>query len=122
MSNEDALALARLVLAGGPVLPRRRLLEAHGTPSAVLAAGYAAWRDAGLASTQADALRNLDDDVLASTTAWLRNPGHHLIGWHDADYPAPLRRGPSPPLALFVEGDPGPVSYTHLTLPTTERV
>lgn len=107
MSNEDALALARLVLAGGPVLPRRRLLEAHGTPSAVLAAGHAAWRDAGLASTQADALRNLDDDVLASTTAWLRNPGHHLIGWHDADYPAPLRRGPSPPLALFVEGDPG---------------
>ncbi|WP_447938414.1 DNA-processing protein DprA [Pseudoxanthomonas mexicana] len=107
MSNEDVIALARLVLAGGPVLPRRRLLEAHGTPSAVLAAGHAAWRDAGLASTQADALRNLDDDVLASTTAWLRNPGHHLIGWHDADYPAPLRRGPSPPLALFVEGDPG---------------
>ena len=107
MSNEDAIALARLVLTGGPVLPRRRLLEAHGTPSAVLAAGHAAWRDAGLASTQADALRNLDDDVLASTTAWLRNPGHHLIGWHDADYPAPLRRGPSPPLALFVEGDPG---------------
>ncbi|HEY1036796.1 MAG TPA: DNA-processing protein DprA, partial [Pseudoxanthomonas sp.] len=107
MSNEDVIALARLVLAGGPVLPRRRLLEAHGTPSAVLAAGHAAWRDAGLASTQADALRNLDDDVLASMTAWLRNPGHHLIGWHDADYPAPLRRGPSPPLALFVEGDPG---------------
>ena len=107
MSNEDAIALARLVLAGGPVLPRRRLLEAHGTPSAALAAGPAAWRDAGLASTQADALRNCDDDALTGTFAWLQNPEHHLIGWHDADYPAPLRRGPSPPLALFVEGDPG---------------
>ena len=107
MSNEDAIALARLVLAGGPVLPRRRLLEAHGTPSAVLAAGHAAWRGAGLASTQADALRSLDDDVLARAAAWLQKPGHHLIGWHDADYPAPLRRGPSPPLALFIEGDPG---------------
>lgn len=107
MPNEDVNALARLVLAGGPVLPRRRLLEAHGTPSAALGAGHAAWRDAGLASTQADALRNPDDKVLTGTLAWLQRPGHHLIGWHDADYPAPLRRGPSPPLALFIEGDPG---------------
>lgn len=107
MPNEDLIALARLVLAGGPLLPRRRLLEAHGTPSSALAAGPAGWREAGLLATQTGALRTRDDDALAGTLAWLGSPQHHLIGWHEADYPAPLRRSASPPLALFVEGDAG---------------
>ena len=37
---------------------------------------------------------------------WLEQPHHHLLGWHDPDYPALLRRIASPPLALFVAGDP----------------
>jgi DNA processing protein len=107
MPNEDLIALARLVLAGGPLLPRRRLLEAHDGPSAALATGPAMWRDAGLTPVQVHALHTDEDDGLARTREWLQTPGHHLIGWHDADYPAPLRRSASPPLALFVEGDPG---------------
>jgi len=107
MSNEDLIALARLVVAGGPVLPRRRLLEVHGGPSAALAAGPAAWREAGLAGAQLEALRCPGGDDVARVLAWLQAPGHHMIGWHEADYPAPLRRSASPPLALFVDGDPG---------------
>ncbi|MFT3667032.1 MAG: DNA-processing protein DprA [Pseudoxanthomonas sp.] len=107
MPHDDTLALARLVLAGGPVLPRRRLLEAHDGPSAALATGPAMWRDAGLTPVQVHALQADEDDGLARTRKWLQTSGHHLIGWHDADYPAPLRRSASPPLALFVEGDPG---------------
>ncbi len=34
------------------------------------------------------------------------DPRHHLLGWHDPDYPSPLRRATNPPLALFVAGDP----------------
>ncbi len=37
---------------------------------------------------------------------WLTEPDHHLLGWHDPDYPALLRRISSPPLALFVAGNP----------------
>lgn len=107
MPHDDTLALARLVLAGGPVLPRRRLLEAHGGASAALAATPTAWRDAGLTASQVRALQTPGDDGLALLHAWLQTRQHHLIGWHDADYPAPLRRSASPPLALFIEGDPG---------------
>lgn len=108
MPNEDMMALARLVLAGGPVLPRRRLLERHISPAAALAAGTNAWRAEGLDATQVARLQNGDaHDTLMRTERWLQEPGHHLVGWHDADYPAPLRAMSSPPLALFVDGDPG---------------
>ncbi len=98
--------LLRLHAAGGPVAPRRKLLDTYAAPAAVLAAGRRAWREAGLNDTQ---IRAIEDDTaahLARSRDWLSQPGHHLIGWHDADYPPQLRRIPSPPLALFVAGDP----------------
>jgi DNA processing protein len=107
MPNDNLIALARLVLAGGPVLPRRRLLERRGSPADALAAGADAWRAEGLDPAQIARLQGADTEgVLARTLHWLQAPGHHLVGWHDADYPAPLRSMSSPPLALFVDGDP----------------
>lgn len=105
MSND--LALAILVLAGGALAPRRGLLEAHGGAAAALAASPAAWRAAGLADAQVQALLRPDAERLARVRDWLAQPRHHLLGWDGADYPALLRRISSPPLALFVEGDPG---------------
>ncbi|CAN7592068.1 DNA-processing protein DprA [Pseudoxanthomonas sp. LjRoot143] len=107
MPNEDTMALARLVLAGGPVLPRRRLLERWRSPAAAVAAGARAWREEGLDAAQTARLQG--DDIhpaLARTQHWLQVSGHHLLGWQDADYPAQLRAMSSPPLALFVDGDP----------------
>ena len=46
-------------------------------------------------------------DCARGDRAGWTEPGHHLIGWHDADYPPLLRRIRSPPAALFVAGDPG---------------
>ena len=107
MSFDDATALARLVLAGGPAQCRRHLLDRHGSPVAALAAGVGAWRASGLDPAQIAALQDRAiSEALARTRDWLQVPGHHLVGWHDADYPAPLRTISSPPLALFIDGDP----------------
>lgn len=105
--DDDDEALLRLVLAGGPVAARRRLLDTHGTASAALAAGTRNWRSHGLDDVQAAAVRDPDAGVLARCRAWLdASPRHRLLGWRDPDYPPLLRRIASPPLALFVAGDP----------------
>lgn len=110
-ADADTEALLALLLPGGSVAPRRALLDAHGTPAAVRALPRGRWREAGLDAAQVRALDGdpaaLDPALLARCRDWLRQPGHHLIGWHDPDYPPLLRRAGSPPLALFVAGDPG---------------
>ncbi len=106
-----SIALIRLILAGGRLAPRRRLLDAHsGDAAAALEAGISAWRASGLSEAQCAALRKPDAGTLsmaASAAAWLDAPAHHLITWGDVDYPVLLSRIASPPLALFVDGEPG---------------
>src|SRR4249919_3854195 len=105
--SPDADALLILLAAGGAVGPRRRLLESHATPAAAVAAGVRDWRSHGLDGRQCLAMRRPEQpDALERSQAWLRQPGHHLLGWQDPDYPALLRRITSPPLVLFVAGDP----------------
>jgi DNA processing protein len=103
---DDLDALLVLHAAPGPVAPRRALLQAHGSPAAAMAAGEEEWRHHGIRPDQAEALQRPDAGMLARGRAWLRQPRHGLLGWHDPDYPALLRRIASPPLALFVAGDP----------------
>jgi DNA processing protein len=108
MTEADRDALLCLLSLGGASGPRRSLLEAHASPAAAREAGPRAWRLAGLDEHQVrafDATSPLHEDF-ARSRDWLAGPGHHLVGWHDPDYPALLRRITSPPLALFVAGDP----------------
>ncbi|MFC3815250.1 DNA-processing protein DprA [Lysobacter sp. GCM10012299] len=105
-ADDDTHALLTLLVAGGAVEPRRRLLERQASPAQALAAGPASWRECGLTAAQVHSLRTPDATRLAEAAAWLRQPGHHLIDCRHPDYPALLRRGPNPPLALFVAGDP----------------
>lgn len=99
-------ALLTLIACGGPLAPRRELLDRFGTPAAALAAGAASWRACGLSATQVGALHAPDAATVARARDWLAAPGRHLVGWHEHDYPSLLRRGANPPLALFVAGDP----------------
>lgn len=98
-------ALLRLVACGGPSEPRRRLVD-QANPVAALKAGAVLWRACGLNAAQVTALRGPAPALLDHARAWLAEPGHHLLGWDDPDYPPLLRNIPSPPLALFVDGDP----------------
>jgi len=103
---EQTSALLALVLSGGAVAPRRGLLDMHLNPVRCLAAGAPAWRAAGLAENQIQRLRKPEEAELQRALQWLDHPRHHLIGWQDPDYPALLKQISSPPLALFVDGDP----------------
>jgi DNA processing protein len=107
-ASAETEALLRLALCGGATAPRRALLNASGSAVAALAAGPAQWRACGLDALQTQGLRHDEAlPALARSRAWLRQPGHRLIGWHDPDYPALLRQIASPPLALFVAGEAG---------------
>ena len=103
---DDTEALLRLQLVEGPSAPRRALLVVQGSATSALEAGEDEWRRHGMGTAQVEALRRPDRDTLARSRAWLQQPGHHLLGWHDPDYPSLLRRIASPPLALFIAGDP----------------
>jgi len=105
-ARHGARALLILVRAVGPSASLRALLDRHGDPDAGLAAGPAGWRDAGIPPSCWPLLTRPDPALLADDLAWLATPGHHLIGWHQADYPSLLRQAASPPPALYVAGDP----------------
>ncbi|WP_229792460.1 DNA-processing protein DprA [Cognatilysobacter bugurensis] len=82
------------------------MLEATGSAAAALALGPLGWREARLTDAQQARLRRPDAARLDAHRAWLDTPGRRLVGWCDPDYPPQLKRSPSPPLALFVVGEP----------------
>jgi len=63
-------------------------------------------RNAGLKDESIAALRQPDQTLLDRDLDWLSGHDHHLLTWDDERYPALLRDIPSPPAALFVDGNP----------------
>jgi DNA processing protein len=116
MHNDDVDALLRLVAAGGAAAPRKLLLEHTATPAAALGAGAAFWRACRLSDAQVGALRKPDAARLECARQWLAEPGHHLLGWNDPDYPSLLRRTANAPFALFVAGDPSLLWHPSLAI------
>ncbi len=60
----------------------------------------------GLKAETIDAIRNPDESMIDLDINWLSVGNRSLICWDNDRYPALLRRIPSPPAALFVEGNP----------------
>lgn len=108
MKDETGDTRAWLTLARAPGLGATltgRLLERYGDASAILAAGPAAWREAGVPEAARDALANPDEKALAADLAWLSESGHALITRGESRYPSALAESPQPPAWLFAIGD-----------------
>lgn len=95
---------------------QRRLVEALGTPDAVLAAPEQAI--ASIAGPKA--ARALSEGAPASaieaSLRWAEQPGNEVVTWTDPRYPALLREIADPPLALFVRGNPDVLSGPALAI------
>jgi DNA processing protein len=103
---ENPTALLNLVRAGLPAATLRDRLENFPDPATLWVAGIGAWRGSGAKPEALARLHRPDQSLLSADLKWLEQPDHHLIGWHDPNYPDLLRRIGNPPPALFVAGDP----------------
>jgi DNA processing protein len=58
----------------------------------------------------------IDENKMADELEWLQQPGNHMLTWFDADYPPLLREISSPPLLLYVHGNPEALSLPQLAI------
>ncbi len=83
----------------------QKLLQACGTPAAVLGADRSQLRDLGCDDATIAALKQPDGRLLDAWEAWLAAPNRQLISCTDARYPRRLLDLDDYPLALFCDGD-----------------
>ncbi len=72
----------------------------------MVSAGRSELLAAGLKEETVRAVRQPDEALLESDLKWLSAPSHHLLTWDDELFPPLLRDIPSPPAALYADGDP----------------
>lgn len=110
---------AWLKLARAPGLSARRVLDmlpATGGAEGFCALPEAELRRLGLNQAQCSAIKAPDRQQLEADARWLEHPRRHLLKLTDADYPSLLKSTPSPPLILWVEGDPGALWQPQLAM------
>jgi len=82
------------------------LLEHLGGIEQLAEAGSQQLKGLGLDEETIQALRQPDEALLENDLEWLSAPSHHLLTWDNDLFPALLKDIPSPPAALYVDGDP----------------
>ena len=122
-SDKEVHAWLRLLHAGLCADDKLlRLLERLGSAAALLEAV-----DSGLVGPNhvpARALASLqrpDRAQLRSAMRWLEQERHHLITPNQARYPALLRQIPTPPVALFVRGEPQALNGLQVAIVGSRR-
>ena len=101
---KDWLVLIRTPALGASRL--RSLLQEFGDPKGVIAAAPKLLRDRGLSAASIEALRQPNLAQIDSDLHWLDAENHYFITLDDPDYPPQLRDIATPPVALFVLGNP----------------
>ena len=94
----------------------RQLLQAFGSPLAILSTPAASLKQF-VRPVVANAIVNADsDDFLAFTSTWLEDPHNHIVTLADADYPQALLNIPDPPLLLYVKGRLDLLNHSSLAI------
>jgi DNA processing protein len=118
---DEPLALLSLARARLPARRVRDWLHAHGSAAAGVAAGCGAWVAAGLEAAQFRRVASPDPGRLAADVDWLADPAHHLLAWHQPDYPLLLREVGDPPAVLFVVGEPALAWHPQVAIVGSRR-
>ena len=82
------------------------MLDYLGGVDRLVAANREQLRRAGLGDETIEALKSPDKALLERDLDWLSAPSHHLLTWDSDRFPPLLKDIPSPPAALYVDGDP----------------
>jgi DNA processing protein len=99
-----------LIFLNAPSIAGASIVKLFDSMGGVSVAASASARDLtrrGLPEDTVAAVVNPDEAKIESDLRWLEQPNHHLLCWDDDAFPVLLRRIPSPPAALFIDGDPG---------------
>jgi DNA processing protein len=80
-------------------------LEASGGIEGLVSGSRSDLKSFGIKEEAYLAIRQPDQALMESDLGWLAEADHHLVTWDSDLYPPLLRRIPSPPAALFVEGN-----------------
>jgi len=97
------------------------LRQRFGSPAAVLAAGPAALRAAGLSEALIAALGRRDDAGVEQDLEWSARAGNWLLTLEDPRYPPYLKEIAQAPPVLFVAGEPRHLSAPQLAMVGTRH-
>lgn len=97
------------------------LLKVFTTPAAILAATSEELRVVGAADALIQHLKKPDWKRVDACLAWQEKTGRHILHWRDPDYPYLLKEISSPPLILFVEGNPAILQRQQLAIVGTRQ-
>ena len=114
MSERDWLRLACTPGIGAAL--GARLIEHHGTPERVLAAGDARWRELGVPAPARAALAEPDSARTDETERWLAEPDHHFITRTHPHYPDALAELSPAPSWIYGLGDTELLTYPAIAI------
>lgn len=83
---------------------QRRLLQAFGSPMAILATPAASLKQLVRPAVANAIVKDTNDDALAQVSRWLEDPLNHIVTLADSDYPQALLNIPDPPILLYIKG------------------
>lgn len=94
----------------------RRLLQAFGSPAAILATPISTLKQHVRPAVANAIAREPCNDTLSAISTWLEDPLNHLVTLADADYPQSLLNIPDPPMLLYVKGRLGLLNHSSLAV------
>jgi DNA processing protein len=117
LTESDRCKWLGLITAPGlDVAARIELVRRFGTPDAILAAGPAALKAAGLPPQTVESILAPELEQIAACRAWLAEPDHHLLPCWEQRYPEQLAEARGAPGALFVDGDPAVLGLPQIAV------